>query len=601
MEPPRKHYVNDDGPPPKYTELARFAPPNNPSILGSSRAIGTSFANITSNVSPLKRKVLTQSVQNSSGGLQNGHFGAADPNVYSPTPRAGQTTPPKATTGGSSSSISSNQGQPVYTSASVMLLYIGPVEIPEGWKLRELSSKCIVECTRQLLSQRQEFIESFLEITLSSMKILNVSRKVLFKHKREELYYCGVCTDDEQYFAIVTRKLDQKSSKGGSSSSSRPMRAHMCHVFKVIVSKSVLVLHSGDPPKTKGSKQVAQVKPRTIPVQSCTAIINSIQALFMGVPISGGKALEQTILHGGGSHQSLYANGSTSGSVDSLSSPDKSSGKKKRDVIDLRPSAFTGAQNTGSLSSGYSSASQLTSVSSSSGGGGGGSRAIASVQSPASKDSLRHVNTPAVYQQPPGPAWYSVDSPKEHHQRSPSWDSRGSKRSTGSTERYSANASGGGGGGGSGGAGKKQPFEHDRLRKMSDDSSLSTLSDDRTPSPTKLSFRSCNSRSRSPSPIHRSLSYSSGSRSPSPSRLQRSPSPAEPPSSAVQTSRHRAPSVSKLSASLALELPSLRSGAMSPVSMVTSSMRGSRGNLRRQVCVGCLGFERGEMGCLVVS
>lgn len=173
-----------------------------------------------------------------------------------------------------------------------MVLYIGPVEIPDSWSSRGLSAKCIQECTRRLLSQRQEFIEVFLEITLSGMRVLNVSRNTLVKHKRDELYYCGVCTDDEQYFAVVTRKTDQKSShklvidpevgqtvpsEGGKSS-----RAHICHVFRVIQSKSVLVLHSED---KKGKHQSPDVKPKTIPIQSCVTLINAVRGSLRGPPL----------------------------------------------------------------------------------------------------------------------------------------------------------------------------------------------------------------------------------------------------------------------------------------------------------------------------
>ena len=169
----------------------------------------------------------------------------------------------------------------VFTRATVLVLYIGPVEIPESWGRRGPSSKCIQECTRRLLSHWLQFYEVFLEITISEMRVMNVERKLLFVYERDKLYYSGVCTDDEQYFAIVTRKLDQKGHKKAAIQSDTK-RTQMCHVFKVVQGKSVLILLKTKSKSQKSKSQQAEVKPTIIPVTSCVTIINAVKGILSG-------------------------------------------------------------------------------------------------------------------------------------------------------------------------------------------------------------------------------------------------------------------------------------------------------------------------------
>ena len=530
-------YIDDS--PPKYSEV----PPNrrsggnvmNPQ-LGSRPAVVAMSMN---NMSPLSRQVLMQHKGGSSGQFQNG-YGSAHPRPSQPA--------------------SSN----CFTSASVMVLYIGPVEIPETWSTRGISSKCIQECTRRLLSQRQEFIEAFLEVSITSMKVLNVSRNVLYKHKREELFYCGTCTDDEQYFAIVTRRIDPKlvDPEVGQTlhvPSEKPVQAHICHVFQVIRNKSVLVLHGGD---RGGKGDAPSIKPKTIPIMSCLTIIKAIEGLFIGEATGGSipssRLFEETAINS--SNTSFRSTGSSgsNGSNESVygSSPDKS--KKKKDVVDLRPMAFNANQPSTSLP--YSTYSTHETMSK-------------------GRDYLHPMDTPAfVNSMTSGKTWYKADSPREsRHAHHGSYDSQGRPTSGQYNDmKYDTARQ----------EGRKGGFE--KAKKISDESSLSSLSD-RTPSPNKLTFRDRASRSPSPS---KSLSYSSGSRSRSPSpgqkyRQHRSPSPI--PGSRGMSQGHSTLArytPSKLSAGLALEVAS-RSGAVSPTSTV-GSVRGYRSTLRRQVSTSSL-------------
>lgn len=533
-EPMRRAYINGDSPP-RYSDVHRLQRNGSGNQLGH-RAVTASVADI----SPLVRKVLTKP-----NGQSNGH------DVYD--------APQRSSSRGQVQGHSPPSG--AFTSASILVLYIGPVEIPESWSTRGLSSKCIQECTRRLLSQRQEFLEVFLEVTLSGMKVLNVSRNVLVRHKREELFYCGVCSNDEEYFAIVTRKLDSKSSQKlvidpevGQTvpSDGKSSRANICHVFRVIKSKSVLVLHSGE--KKKGGPEV---KPKTVPVSSCVAIISAIRGLFTGTGLKSLEDQHSPNTHGlkGGpsntSHFSIVSSGS-GGSGDSMyvsTNTEKTSPypkRKKFEVVDLRPEART--QHQGSPIYFTSSGKYNATVDSS---------------------PPKTLITPAFHD--PGKSWYSTTSPKDvYHSRSGSWDNREARESRSRPT--------------SGNFGDKYPsprktsFPHDKMAKrVSDESSISSLSSSRSASPTKLSFRSSfASRSRSPSPTQ-SLSYSSGSRSRSPS-----PEKARSPSPPVSSSRVRLhPSASKLAMGLALEV-SPRNGATSPVSHV-SSVRGNRMYFRRQV------------------
>ena len=168
----------------------------------------------------------------------------------------------------------------VFTRATVLVLYIGPMEIPESWGRQGPNSKCIQDCTRVLLSQRQDFFEVFLEVDVSKMRVMNVGRKLLFEYERDKLYYSGVCTDDEQYFAIVTRKLDQKGHKKTA------IQSDMCYVFKVVQGKSVLTL---------SKSQQGEVKP--IRITSCVTIINAVKGILSGEMTSvPGEQLKDSVM-----------------------------------------------------------------------------------------------------------------------------------------------------------------------------------------------------------------------------------------------------------------------------------------------------------------
>ena len=563
-------------PPPKYSEVppTRGRPGNGVSNLQLGRGGGMVSASMA-NMSPLNRQVLMSHPKAGLAAVGNGGHQLLH-NGYGANPRLpGQ--------GGSNN---------CYTSASVMVLYIGPVEIPETWSTRGISSKCIQECTRRLLSQRQEFIEAFLEVSTTSMKVLNVSRNVLYRHKREELFYCGTCTDDEQYFAIVTRKIDPKlvvDPEVGQTMQvpvEKPAKAHICHVFQVIRNKSILVLHAGD---KSGSEEAPNIKPKTVQILSCLTIIKAIEALFIGEATGG--AIPAVLLGEpkvNSSNTSFRSVGSaeSNGSSESVygASPDKP--KKKKDVVDLRPSAFN--QHHSSTSS-----SSLTYASS------GVTTYTAHENMSRSRDYLHPMDTPAFSAMgSSGRSWYKVDSPKEtaQHTRQGSYEGSGLQGGRPDSWNYgdtryevSARQS----------ETRRTAFE--KVKKISDESSISSHSSGGgTSSPNKLGV--LNRTSHSPSPS-KSLSHSSGSRSrsPSPSHLKYHPHhhhhhhhhqhqhhqqrtiPSYAPNASGMGRRRMAHHVnpSQLASGMALEVAS-RSGALSPTSTISSVSR-FRTTLRRQV------------------
>ena len=587
-------------PPPKYSEV----PPSSRSRPGSGGVVpgtqlgsrgGGAVSGSVASMSPLNRHVL---MPHQKSGLHVSALGGSGP-----LPQNGYgSSPPRLLPAHQSSDN-------CYTSASVMVLYIGPVEIPETWSMRGISSKCIQECTRRLLSQRQEFIEAFLEVSTSVMKVLNVSRNVLYQHKREELFYCGTCTDDEQYFAIVTRKIDPKlvDPEVGQTLHvpvERPVKANICHVFQVIRNKSILILHAGD----KGG-EVTNIKPKTVQILSCLTIIKAIEALFIGEATGGAISSAQLISESNmnsSSNTSFRSIGSSesNGSSESFpthgASPDKQ--KKKKDVVDLRPVAF----NKLHTSSTYAS------------GGAVGSVYITHDGVQRNREHIHVMDTPAynAMSATTTRSWYKVDSPKEggggggSHSRQGSYE-LGLRPENYYDMRYTV-------------APPRQQQEEDtrraaaafdKVKKISDESSISSHSSggggggNISPS-SKLSLHP-NRGSHSPSPS-KSLSYSSGSRSRSPSpshgryghthhthHTRHYPKHQQPqyhqPTTAYYTSTssasrrrmmmtHRTPP-SKLSAGMALEVGSLRSGALSPTSTVGSVSSRYRSTLRRQVRV----------------
>lgn len=220
---------------------------------------------------------------------------------------------------------------PVYTRLLVTLLYCGPVHIPESWSERGVSSKCIQESARQLLSRRkpQDFLKVQFEVSQSSFKIINLTGNVLVKNRRAELYYCGICTNDEQYFALVTRKQDLK--QGGAAE-------ELCHVLKLLA-ESTLSLYCID--RTKSQREIRAGPPEK--VKSCVNITNAIQSIFLneGQP-SSSKRLEVTSSDGvdygvvrGVSMLQIAGGDAMYGSSPTQSSPQMR--KKELSVLDLRP------------------------------------------------------------------------------------------------------------------------------------------------------------------------------------------------------------------------------------------------------------------------
>ena len=242
---------------------------------------------------------------------------------------------------------------PVYTRLAVLLHYVGPVKIPDSWSVRGVSSRCIQECARQLLSKRQskDFLKVQLEVSQTSMKITNIQSNILVKHRRNELFYCGLCTNDEQYFAIVTKAT---ATPGGSAPSPT---ADLCHIFKLLPD-SKLSTYCID---RKKSNREMKSGPEAS-VKSCSSIIEAVQTIFQseeqwkshkriehssssdtveyGVVKGVSTYLLQSGENGGGSNEpvggySTYSSSPTQSLPSSAySSP---SGKRKLDVIDLRP------------------------------------------------------------------------------------------------------------------------------------------------------------------------------------------------------------------------------------------------------------------------
>ena len=211
------------------------------------------------------------------------------------------------------------------TRMSTLVIYCGPVKIPVSWSNRGVSSLCIQECARQLLSKRksEDFLKVQLEVSQSSLRISNLTGSILAKHRRQELYYCGSCTNDEQYFAIV--------SKAEEDGSSGPV-ADLCHIFKLIPD-SKLSTYVID--RSKSSREVRSGSPALI--KSCVEITEAIQSIFQSDAQSriektlSTDNLEYGLVRGISTLQ--LAGGSPNGNPDQGSPMMK---RKKSNVIDLR-------------------------------------------------------------------------------------------------------------------------------------------------------------------------------------------------------------------------------------------------------------------------
>ena len=210
-----------------------------------------------------------------------------------------------------------------------MLLYCGPVKIPSTWSQRGVSSLCIQECARQLLGKRKsdEFVKVHLEVSQSYMKITNTSGNIFAKHKRDGLYYCGLCSNDEQHFGIVT--LDPETNSW----------AEMCHVFKLLPD-SKLSKYCID--RSKSLREVRSGQPT--PLKTCVEITETIQTIFQNEVIPAithrksidglSDSIEYGVVRGVNMFQLAP------GSNDSISSPMVTTSpmlkRKKSSVVDLR-------------------------------------------------------------------------------------------------------------------------------------------------------------------------------------------------------------------------------------------------------------------------
>ena len=97
------------------------------------------------------------------------------------------------------------------------------------------------------------------------MNVSNAERNVTFNYKRDELYYCGV--HDEQYFSVVTQKMDQKETVHLDIKVQ-----NICHVFKV-VHKSVLLLYNNNKSMSNQGR---------VTMTSSVTIINAMKRIFSG-------------------------------------------------------------------------------------------------------------------------------------------------------------------------------------------------------------------------------------------------------------------------------------------------------------------------------
>jgi hypothetical protein len=216
----------------------------------------------------------------------------------------------------------------ITTRMSSLLLYCGPVKIPESWSNRGISSLCIQECARQLLGKKkpEDFVKVQLEVSQNSLRITNTSGNVLAKHHRYELYYCGLCSSDEQMFAVVTK-----------SDSPMSTQAELCHVFKLLP-ESKLSTYCID--KSKSLKEVRSGQP--VALKSCVTITETIQNIFQSDSAPIGSTLKRGDTDGvaygevKGISTFYMAPLSNSGVTSSLGQSSPLLKRKKSNVIDLR-------------------------------------------------------------------------------------------------------------------------------------------------------------------------------------------------------------------------------------------------------------------------
>lgn len=226
--------------------------------------------------------------------------------------------------------------------ATVLVQYIGPVEMPQKWSTRGMSSRCIRECTRRIVSERKEYnpLEVYLELGLNGLKLLNSNKNTLVHYGRKELYYCGVHLDDDHYFGVVTRHSKLIDEMGQSvptvmSETTHPKTVHRCHVFCIVPPErdtEMQVQYSG----TGSCHQTTKVSNAHVIVQVIRDIYNQEMALDSKQrPLSAGSQ-ELKVPEFGVSGASVSSEGSSTSSL-SGGDHDHTPQSKKKHVVDLTP------------------------------------------------------------------------------------------------------------------------------------------------------------------------------------------------------------------------------------------------------------------------
>ena len=227
--------------------------------------------------------------------------------------------------------------------ATVLVQYIGPVEMPQKWSTRGMSSRCIRECTRRIITERREYnaLEVYMDLGLNGLKLLNSNKNTLVHYNRKELYYCGVHLDNDQYFGVVTRHSKLIDEMGQSvptimSETTHPKTVHRCHVFCVLPPErdsEMYVQYSG-----AGSiNQHTKVSNAHAIVQVIRDIYNQEMVLDAKPrPLSSGSQ-DLKVPEFGISGASVSSEGSSTSSLSNLSVSSHDQTPKKKHVVDLTP------------------------------------------------------------------------------------------------------------------------------------------------------------------------------------------------------------------------------------------------------------------------
>ena len=231
--------------------------------------------------------------------------------------------------------------------ATVLVRYIGPVEIPHKWSARGMSSRCIRECTRRIVTERGDSpLEIYLELGLNGLKMLNSNKNTLVHYGRKELFYCGVHLDDDQYFGIVTRHSKLIDEMGQSvptvmSETTHPKIIHRCHVFSMLPPECVTEMQV----HYSGAGNIHQ----TTKVCNAHAIVHIIREIYnqemvldakSSRPLSS-ESQDLKVPEFGISGASVSSDGSSTSSLSNISmsssSHDHTPQSKNKHMVDLTP------------------------------------------------------------------------------------------------------------------------------------------------------------------------------------------------------------------------------------------------------------------------